>query len=406
MNHVDLHSPVVAGEKPASAGAPTRGSRADVHAPWDRLDCIAGSDLASCQSAVHPPRHSPRDALAQEPQPDFWEAPGDGSVFFGDPSIEQNAAPSEEGLVLVDQPSNPSQLQGLLGADVALDAILHAGPASSTALNMDIDPLLDPWEGVLPPRSLAQCFSAGSSLMRFREEMDQRIAAVDSFFLNPLKVLQSCKEEGSEAGNPASLLLTSSQEFMDIIQSLTAAARPTHLGDPYTRTQLVPPPDSTSATHIQTEDALSTEIVLLALSSYLALMRLYDSLFHCVYKCLCQMPTDSFKSVKVKSVLRIGGISSLQDMPLKTYATGILDAVHGQVRTLERCMGIPAEYCLSRESTASHTAAAPGLFSRADRARLFCAVMAQEDVKARRGSMSYIESIRTSIQDSVAFLEG
>lgn len=345
------------------------------------------------------------------PQPDFWEAPGDSSVFasFGSPSIEQSPAPGEDILALVDQLSSPSQLQGLLSADDELNAMPHMGRVSSTAaLDMDLDPLLDLWDGVLPPSPLPQCFSAASSLMRFREEMDQRIAAVDAYFSDPLKVLQGCKEEEAEGAaeveNPAALLLTCSKEFIDIIQSLTPTARPALSKDLYPHNQLVPP-NSAPAMHMQTEDALSTEIVLLALSSYLALMRLYDSLFHCVYQCLCQMPPDSLKSVKVKSVLRIGGISSLQDMPLKTYATGILDAVQAQVRTLERCMGIPTEYCLSGEAAASHTAAAPGIFSRADRARLFCAAMAQEDVKSRRGSKSYVDSIRASIQDSVVFLD-
>jgi hypothetical protein len=241
--------------------------------------------------------------------------------------------------------------------------------------------------------------------MRFREDMDRRITAMDAHFSDPRKVLQGCKgeEEGSpEVENPAALLLSCSKELIDILQNLTASPRPAVSKDSYSHNQLVPP-HFAPGMHMQTaEDALSTEVVLLALSSYLAFMRLYDSLFHSLFKCLCQLPPDTFKSVKVKSVLRIGGVSSLQDMPLKSYATGILDAVQDQVRTLERCMGIPPEYCLSGEAAVSHTAvAAPGIFSRADRARLFYAVMAQEDVKSRRGTKTYVESIRASIQESL-----
>ena len=68
-------------------------------------------------------------------------------------------------------------------------------------------------------------------------------------------------------------------------------------------------------------------------------------------------------------------------------------------------MGIPAEYCLSREAAASLTATAPGMFSRAHRAQLSWAVMAQEDVKPRQGTKSYVESIRASIKESMAFLD-
>lgn len=234
-----------------------------------------------------------------------------------------------------------------------------------------------------PPPS--QCFSAVSSLAGFRDEIDQRIASIDAYYSEPAKVVQRCRDDeddgaGRDVENPAASLLACSRKFIEIIQSLT-----------HPRTL--------------TEDALSTEVVLLALSSYLALMRLLDALFHRIYKYLCQVPRESWQSLKVKSVLRIGGVSSLQDMPLKAYAMGILDAIQGQVRTVERCMGIPAEYCLSGEAAALSTAA-PGILSRADRARLFWVVVAQEDIKSRRGSKSYVESIRASIKESLAFLDG
>ena len=380
-DHVEVHAPAVAG-KPASAGAPARACRTDRRTSWDRLDGIAESDLAASRSTVHPPG----GPLARGPQAaDFWATPGDGSVYFDSPSNEQTPAPGEDMLALVDQLSIPSPLQGLLSADDELSAMLHMGRGSSTALDMDVDPLLDPWTGVLPPTPLPQCPSPASSLMRFREEIDQRITTMDAYYSDPLEVVQGCKEEGAdrEPENPAAVLLTCSKEFIDIIQSLTPAGR----------------------THKHSEDALSTEIVLLALSSYLSLMRLFDAMFHTIHKFISQLPPDSFKSVKVKSVLRIGGISSLQDVPLKTYATGVLDAIQGQVRALERCMGIPTEYCLSGEAAASPPAAAPGILSRADRACLFWAVLAQEDVKSRQGSKSYVESIRANIQESMRYLD-
>ncbi|KAK4985104.1 hypothetical protein LTR50_006164 [Elasticomyces elasticus] len=380
MDHIEVHAPAM-----AVVPAPARASRcrADGTTLGDRLHGIAGPDLALPKSAVHP--HPPRDPVAHEPQPDFWGAPGDIFAFFGAPSIDQNPATGEDSFSLADQLSSPSQLQGLLSADDELDVMPHMDGDSNTALDMDMDPLLDHREGVLPPIALPQCFSAASSLVCFREEIDQRIATVDAYYSDPSKVLQRCRYEGADRDveNPAALLLTCSKEFIDIIQSLTPAAQ----------------------SHTQTEDAPSTEIVLLALSSYLALMRLFDSLFHRIYKYLCQVPPESYKSIKVKSVLRIGGVSSLQDMPLKAYAIGILDAIQCQVQTLERCMGIPVEYCLSGEAAAPPTAAAPGIFSSADRARLFWTVMAQEDVKPRRGSKSYVESIRASIKESMAFLD-
>lgn len=349
------------------------------HTLWEQLDDIAVPGLASSKSGLQ----LPQDPLVQQLQPDFWEALCDSSAFFNSPLVEERPALAEDIADPAGRPSHSSKFQGLVCAD-ELNAMLLIRRDSSTAVDLEVDPLLDSWDGVVRPRLLPHCLSAGpaTSLIRFQEEMDQRIAAVDAYFLDPLKVVQSCKEEqanqdaaSQEAYNPAALLLTCSNQFIDILQSLTPA------------------------------DGVSTEIALLTLSSYLALMRLFDCLFHTIHKFICQMPPETFKSTTVKSVLRIGGISSLQDMPLKTYATGILDAIQGQVRTLERCMGIPTEYCLSDEMSASPTAAVPGIFSRADRAQLFRLVMAQEDVKSRRGSKLYVESIRANIQESMSFLE-
>ena len=341
---------------------------------------------ASAMAAVPAPpptrasqRRADKDPSAHEPQPDLWAAPGDISAFFGCPSIDQSPAPGEDILTLSDQLSNPSpsQFQGLHSADDQLHMMLHLGVDSSTAFDMNIDPLFGHADGLLAPTPLPRCLDTVSSLVGFREKIDQRIAMIDAFYSDSATVVQRCKDEGAgrDVENPVAILLTCSKEFIDIIQSLAP------------------------------EDALSTEIVLLVLSSYLALMRLLDSLFHRIYIYLCKVPPESYESIKVKSVLRIGGISSLQDMPLKAYAMGILDAIQSQVQIIERRMGVPAEYCLSGDVAASPTpAATPGIFSRADRAQLFWVAMAQEDVKSQRGTKSYVESIRASIKESMTFL--
>ncbi|KAK0652724.1 hypothetical protein B0T16DRAFT_322059 [Cercophora newfieldiana] len=324
---------------------------------------VAVSGYAVSRSVEHSTRDSQLDL---DPLLHDQSQPGPGSA---PPDLDQSPGPDQENiLALVDH-----QLQ-LSTSLQSRDST--AWPDAQTC----IDPLLlDLWEDILPPPNPPPLVStrsgAASALVRFREEVDQRIAAVDAYYSDPFKVIQGCKEEmaegapAPEAENPAALLLTTTNEFIDIIRGLTGLT-------------------------------INTELVLLVLSSYLSLMRLYDNMFHCIYHCICQMPSDALKSVRVKSVLRVGGISTLQDMSLKTYATGILDAVQAQVRTLEQCMGVPTEYCLSSEAKATS-----GMFFQADRAQLFHTVMAQEDVKPRRGSKSYVESIRVSIQDSVGFLE-
>jgi hypothetical protein len=295
--------------------------------------------------------------------------------------MHQSPTSGEDVLSPAYQLGGPSQLQGLLSADDELNALFQIEEDSSIPLDMCIDPFLDDGNDL----ALPQCSSAASLMVKFREEMGERIAAIDEYYSNSSKVLQRCKDEseGRDVANPAALLLTCSKEFTDIIQSFTSEAQ----------------------LHTQAEDALSTEIALLALSGYLALMRFFDSLFHRIYKYICQLPPESYQSIKVNSVLRIGGFSSLQDMSLRVYAIGILDAIQGQVQALEWSMGIPAEHCLSGEATVSTTAAAPGIFSSVQRTRLFWAVMAQEDIKSRRGTKSYVESIRANIKETIAFLQ-
>ncbi|KAI4939104.1 uncharacterized protein J4E92_000387 [Alternaria infectoria] len=330
---------------------------------------------------------SPRGPAAHEPLPDFWGVTGDISAFFDSysSSMDQSPASGEDGVYLADQLGAPSQLQGFPGADDEFDMMLDMGATSNTTLDVNIDPLLNFGEEIMPPTPLPQISSPASSLVMFREEIDHRITTIDAYYSNAAKVQQRCKDDavGGDVENPAALLLTCTKEFTGIIQSLTPTVQ----------------------LYTQTEDTLNTETLLLVLSSYLALMRLFDSLFQRIHKYLCHVSPESYRSIKVKSVLRIGGVSALQDMPLKAYATGILDAIQCQVQTLECRMGIPAEYCLSGEAAFSSSAGASGIFSSPSRLRLFWAVMAQEDVKSLHGSKSYVESIRASIKESMSFLD-
>jgi hypothetical protein len=108
-----------------------------------------------------------------------------------------------------------------------------------------------------------------------------------------------------------------------------------------------------------------------------------------------------YGTIRVKSVLHIGGVSTLQDMSLKAYAMTLLATIRREVQTLEIRLGVPAEYCFSCEAATTPTATQPGTFGRPGRTQLFWAVMAQDDIKLQRGTKSYAE---VSIEESMAFL--
>ncbi|OJJ08562.1 hypothetical protein ASPVEDRAFT_34704 [Aspergillus versicolor CBS 583.65] len=209
--------------------------------------------------------------------------------------------------------------------------------------------------------------SAATSLIQFRENIDQRVSAMDGFLSDPRNIVDNCPEDTTAmtSENPLATAIMCAEEFVSIIQNLA-------------------------------QSVINTETTLLVLSSYLQLLRLYDSLFHDAYRCLSQIPPETIKSIKVKSVFRVAGISSLQDMPGKAYAKGIVDVIQTHIQAVERCLGLPAVYCLSGEGGAPQK----GIFTDADRARLLRVVMDQEDVGSR--GKSYVDSIRENINDTIA----
>lgn len=209
--------------------------------------------------------------------------------------------------------------------------------------------------------------SAATSLVQFRENIERLLSATGGFLSDPRNIIENCPEDttGMTPENPLAVTMLCAEEFVNIIQNLT-------------------------------QSAISTETTLLVLSSYLQLLRLYDSLFHDAYQCVSQIPPAAIKSIKVKAVFRVAGISSLQDMPGKTYAKGIVDVIQSHIQAVERCLGLPAVYCLSGEGAASPK----GIFADADRARLLRVVMEQEDVRSR--GKSYVDSIRENISNTIA----
>ncbi|KAI1171153.1 hypothetical protein F4777DRAFT_70697 [Nemania sp. FL0916] len=272
---------------------------------------------------------------------------------------------------------------------------MYTGQSSEHMLDYDV--LLDSHGHMSDPSSV-QCPSAATSLMRLQEKIENHISAIGSLFSDSRNIIEDCQEDGSmsmAAGNPVATALTCTKELIDIIQILTTTR--SAVSGSFSDNQLVSM-DTTSTTRT---DSLSTETALLILSSYLTLMRLFDCLFDGVCRCFHQRSLDTIRSIKVKAVLRIGGISSLQDMPVKAYAMGIIDIIRCQIEALECCIGVPAEYCLSGETSAALST--QGIFASADRVRLFNAVITQEDVHSHSGNKSYAVSIRENMRDFIAF---
>ncbi|BCS23468.1 uncharacterized protein APUU_31692A [Aspergillus puulaauensis] len=306
-------------------------------------------------AAVH--QHQPKGVLFQEhsyPDPDPPSESGRAADLFNFPM-------SVEGLATLQQPA--TTLQELPRPD-GLD--IYSG--------QDFDDMLD--VGFLSPSGCqlmspvpAQRPSTATSLIQLREKIERHVSVMGGFLSDPRNIVENCPEGtmGMMSENPLAMAIMCAEEFVDIIQNLA-------------------------------QSAITTETTLLVLSSYLQLIRLYDSLFHAVYQCLSQIPPETIKSIKVKAVFRVVGISSLQDVPGKVYAKGVVDVIQSHIQTVERCIGLPAVYCLSGEGDASPK----GIFADVDRERLLHIAMAQEDVRSPRGNKSYVDSIRENIRNTVA----
>lgn len=254
--------------------------------------------------------------------------------------------------------------------------------------------ILEPYGSLTSPVTISRQ-SAAKMLVQFQERMEQQNVAIAELFSNPRNVFQDCKADVSsnmEDDNPIASIVSSTQKIIGTVQTLKEQSSSASS-------------NSVSGNrHVSSNagDYLSSETILLIIASYLSLMKLYESLFHGVYNCFCKVPPEAIKAIKVKGVLRIGGISSLQDVSVHSYATGIIDVLRAQIRALECCIGLPETYCLSNEAGPKKSGT-DGLFARPDRRKLLSIAMEQEDVKLYRNNKSCVQSIRQNMESSLAF---
>ncbi|KAK8079434.1 hypothetical protein PG997_007252 [Apiospora hydei] len=282
--------------------------------------------------------------------------------------------------------STPPQPQGLLSASGNCDMMYLANGFDHIH---NFDPLVSPFPCLLSTGPVPRP-SAASSLRDFGEKLERRALATRAFLSDPRSIVEKCPEDGSFEGmpaeNPIAVLLMCTNEFIAIIQSLTAG-NSSHALPPDHSQLLLPSPEPSSS--------ISTETTLLILSNYLTLMRLYNSTFHYAHQSLSQMPAEAIQSLKVKSVFRIGGVSSMQDLPAKLYAKGIFETIQSHIRSLEDCLGLPPAYCLWGEAATSpqQQFTRGTLFAGEGRARLLQSVMAQDDLQLKGESKSFVHLI-------------
>lgn len=296
------------------------------------------------------------------------------------------------------EPSSQSQHQALFSAPDNAD-FWFTSLASSEKLPPCPSSFLDP-DSIHSNPAITKDVSIGTRLMQVKDKMEKGIEAMGTFFSDPRRMGEDCKEEVAVSmgpTNPVAVFLECINEFLGTIQSLSVITTHVSTHNHHWVVKADAAPFGTQPS------SPSSETTLLLLSCYLALMRLCDCLFHGVCHAFSKMESESFKSVKVKAVFRIGGFTSLQDITAKSYAMGIIDVIQGQIQHVERCLGLPAAYSLSGEDLSSSEVPTLDMFASQDRAQLLRAVMEQEDVKTHRGNKSCVQSIRENIKKAAAF---
>ena len=354
---------------------------------WIEIGSGSGTTLLNLGGDMGATTNQPLQSTEPLPE-DFW-------TTFNLPLAEENVTePTHH-----DKLSSQSQRQALLSSPDEAD-FWFTSLASSDKL--PASSFLDPYSALTNPAPTQEVrVSVGARLMQVKDKMEQGIEIMSTFFSDPRRMVEDCKEDAAismEPTNPLAVVLESINEFLNIIQNLSVVATNASNHDHHWEV-------TADAVSWGTQpSSLSSETTLLLLSCYLTLMRLCDCLFHGVCHAFSQMEPESFKSLKVKAVLRIGGITSLQDITAKSYAMGIIDVVRGQIQHVERCLGLPAAYLLSgEEDVSSSQVPTLDIFASHDRARLLRAVMEQEDVKAYRGNKSCVQSIRENLKETLAF---
>ncbi|KAK8092516.1 hypothetical protein PG999_014715 [Apiospora kogelbergensis] len=256
-----------------------------------------------------------------------WVAPSETQLFdFASATGEDLASGSFPSLQLA-QLSTLPEPQALLGASDNLDMTYLVSPSVSRP-------------------------SAASLLRGFGETLERRTSTTKTFLSSPRNTIEKCPESSdsveTDSDNPVAAMLTCTKELTEIVQALTAESRfDASSASPDWRDHRLLPGATASPT--RTASPITTETILLVLSSYLGLMELHELIFRSACELLNRTSPDAIRSLKVKAVLRIGGLPSLQDIPGSAYAQGLLEVFKDHTQTLERCLGLPPMYCLSCE---------------------------------------------------------
>ncbi|OAA61080.1 Zn(2)-C6 fungal-type DNA-binding domain protein [Niveomyces insectorum RCEF 264] len=390
----DLPSDLLGGSRPAHLAEPAPGGAKqqaalpDLADPWPSSDAVA-------------------DVYG------FTLAEQDAALRGGSSSFLELASPDGLGTIAPQQALllDDAGTMDMVGVDhhqhhhhTSLGRLLDGEPLDAGGLGEDFDFSYD--------RHAAKAREATVALARFNEKIACRLAEIEAYQRRPMVMIEACMDAMDDpAQNPTAQALECTKEFTDIVQGLNASLqrRPCSSSSssspalPWSSSKAIAPAAAAAAAEAAPRPAvISTHTALLVLSSYLQLMQFFDGLFGHLTRVLREVPPEAIAASRVKAVLRVRGVSTMQDVGAKSYAKIMVEILQSQMQDMERQMGLADRYCVSGKSSAVPN----GVFSNMDMAPLLQVVMAQEDIRSPQTGKSHAESIREHIKGALALLDG
>lgn len=236
-------------------------------------------------------------------------------------------------------------------------------PLSSQGMLMDFESFtrtspgaIQPTSGVDGDKAQTPVFGAAVDprirLCQLNESIIQQLGRVESSSWRTPLVQGSCtaRANGTD-GNPLAQVMQSTSEMAVILQQLCAS--PTGPGSnqnslEHSPTQSAPPlpvpATSTSEASLAGQQP-DTSTVLLALSTWLRLIQLYNTLFTHAHKSLTEIPRDAIIAFRGPVDLRVPGLPGIQG---DLYVKLMIQVIKHHLEKVEVLLGLPYEFRMWR----------------------------------------------------------
>ncbi|KAK2052428.1 hypothetical protein LY76DRAFT_555712 [Colletotrichum caudatum] len=246
---------------------------------------------------------------------------------------------------------------------------------------VDPDFLLPPLPGsaldignILPQPSLGSS-DALAQLARLNERISHQLSQARGLVLivPPPSSIRLCVAKATDLqANPVLQALESTSELAAIVK------------------QIISPIQDHDAPHF------NVPVILMCLSAHIQLLQVYNSIFLHVYRFLSGLDDILGFFENLPGFTHISGLSTIKG---DLYIKVIIQVTQHNISSVERCIGLPAELCLSAERSSSKS-----LLSYVDSPDIFQSIMNQACNPYEKSGRALVETLRDRIRNVLGLL--